>query len=668
MLETAPSSTLAIVVGIDHYEYGEDWQLAGPAADALRCVDWLTDRGVPPDKIALFLSQKSWTEDEDVVKWAATRQWAGPRKATRSALSDYVDKELPGADAQALFVFWGGHGVVDDFQSRNYLFTEDATDGRPYCVAVQDLMGALHGQRFENFVEQMLVVDACSNPFADTGEVSRPSPAAFARSPISYNIKQFQIFSASEGKLAANVSERRSGRFTEALFGELKRHTSPGWPDFQAAFDDTLTGVERLSLGLQQPFLVIDWPGRARRRSGRPPSDSARVTSLLALIESTSAAPALLYRLYKRSVPDINRALGHTAIEQWLRDLDDSRPRDSNMPSPLIEFAERLTRELRGTEPQHSKDIIDWVNDNTKAKRNARNAMRKMLDTEMLAKRPRATLFMEIDADPPSELRWWVHAPDPVHCSAVQSVAIDTSLQSDIAARLRDITAEAEHTVGHHYDLMVGIIVPEKLLIGELESTKVQFEDGELAGPPIALNRRYPVTLHWHKRARAKPDTTGRPFNAWRQALSTLEPRIAAGGGADVVWLESAAGEDDADPSVVAAMKLLSSQGTGICVGVGHAPPGQGDKPPADIIGCLREGVPCFFWLAKAPKGVEAARKLLCDLFSQQKASEAPMSIGMLRKMAKGSDLLSSLRIVWDEPGHLPPAQAFEGPAMPGKT
>src|SRR4051812_45023379 len=59
MLETPPERTLAMVVGIDHYEYGDKWRLAGPAADALRCVDWLIDRHVPTARIALFLSARS---------------------------------------------------------------------------------------------------------------------------------------------------------------------------------------------------------------------------------------------------------------------------------------------------------------------------------------------------------------------------------------------------------------------------------------------------------------------------------------------------------------------------------------------------------------------------------------------------------------------------------
>jgi vWA-MoxR associated protein C-terminal domain len=170
------------------------------------------------------------------------------------------------------------------------------------------------------------------------------------------------------------------------------------------------------------------------------------------------------------------------------------------------------------------------------------------------------------------------------------------------------------------------------------------------------LNRRFPVTFHWQKRARAPLESGGPPIIAWRRVVGALGPRIAAGGGTHVVWM------DAAGPTAAAAALLT---GNGICVGVGHAAPGAGEVTPKDIIGCLREGVPCFFWLAKPLKGRggAATRKALCRLFAQQEAREAPVSIGELLKLAKESDPLSSIRIVWDEPGHLPFIPGFANPA-----
>ncbi len=668
MLESKPPRAAALVVGVDHYDYGEEWRLIGPASDALHCVDWLIARGVQRENIALFLSERSWQDDMQVTKWVAHNGWKAQRRAQRDEIVHFVDRELPKLVADAVFIYWGGHGVVDNNGQRNCLYTEDAADGTPYCVCVQDLMSALHGQRFRHLAEQIAIIDACANPFSDTGETAQLSNASFAQHGFVPDTKQFQMFAASVGKMAANVSERKSGLFSGAIFKKLHEHQSPGWPDFHDAFETTLTGVEALKMGLQQPFLVIDWPGEMRRRSGKPPGDSPLVTSLLPLVSATGASPGLLKLLYLRSLPDTRRAIGETSIERWLRDLDDSRPRTNNYPPPLIEFAERLKREV------NDDGIGQWVVDNTDGNRNAQTALYSALDAELKAQRPKATLFMEIAADR-RRFGWWLDAPDPKYCGAVKDEAIIEdeikdfkSLKEAVAKRLRVIMAEVEQKVGHKYEPVVSFILPDALLSSGLESTTVIFEEDGLPADSAPLNKRYPVTLHWHKRVMAISEGGGRPINAWKQALTTLTPRINAGGGADVVWLESAALEKETDLISIAAETLLSPQGTSVCVGLGHLAETDSGKLAREVIECLKQGVPCFFWLAKPLSAGIDARKELCDLFSQQKASEAPVSIGRLRKATKGVDLLSSICMVWDEPGYLPSMQTFESPAQGDTT
>jgi len=205
---------------------------------------------------------------------------------------------------------------------------------------------------------------------------------------------------------------------------------------------------------------------------------------------------------------------------------------------------------------------------------------------------------------------------------------------------------------------VVSLIVPDTLLLAELESLKVDF-DG--SGRLVAFNRRYPVALHWRTRVFAGKDEGSRPVNGWRQALEVLKPRLAKGGGAGVLWLRSATVDDDVDPIAEAWDALTQANGTAICVGVGHV----GDAAsamPAEIRGCLTEGVPCFFWLAQAPGDESVARQALFDIFARLEACEAPLSIGRKIKAAKRGDLLSLVRIVWDEPGHLPPAHSLQTP------
>lgn len=670
MLESRPAKSAAIVVGVDHYGYGERWQLAGPGSDALKCVDWLLARGLKATNIALFLSDQSWKSDAEVAAWVAKNKWKKPRRALRDEIVRFVDKELDALKAEALFVYWGGHGVVDDRTHRNYLFTEDAAVDTPYCVCTQDLMGALQGPRFRHLSEQVAVFDACANPFADSGESALPAAAAFAApGAVDRDIKQCLLFASAAGKRAANVSERRTGLFSQAYFAEIARLDAAGdeagakrWPDFLEAFEGTLGGIEALQLDKQQPFVELAWPGRQLRRSGEPPGVSARVSSLLALVQKTEALPGLLYRLYLRSLADSTRAVERDAgIERWLRDLDDLRPRDAAQPPPLVEFAERLARELRRGNNEGHEELSQWVIEQTRARVNARAALMAALDAEEKAARPRATLFIELDAQQHNRLHWWIHTPDPQHRSARVAVQAEDAPGKDLAAQLCAITAQAEQKVGHRYVLAVGFIVPDTLLASRIESTAVAFEDDGLQGEPTPLNQRYPVTLHWDRRVRARPEVGGKPVNAWRQALDTLGPRFKAGGGADVVWLDPAA-PGGAKPVAAAAMKLLAAKGTAVCLGLGH-PPATDANTPDDIIGCLREGVPCFFWLARAPEGETDARKALCEAFAALKASEAPVELfERLVRAANEADPVSTVRLVWDEPGHLPPTDIFEAP------
>ncbi|HSI56923.1 MAG TPA: hypothetical protein VLA16_05160, partial [Ideonella sp.] len=393
MLDAAPQDTRALVVGIDHYAYGTPWRLAGPADDALRCVDWLLDRGMEAKHIALFLARASWEQDPAVAVWSAAHPAVARFEAGRDLISAFVDKTLPKMGGSGLIVYWGGHGVIDDqLPRRNYLYTEDAGDGLPYCVCVQDLMAALQGERFAHLAQQVAIFDACANPFSDSGETGRAAPASFAQPGATDNgIQQTQMFAASLGTRASNLTELKSGLFSNALFQKLKMHAAPGWPDFVQAFHAALDDVAALKLKLQAPYLVIDVPGGGEFKLGKPPGASAQVEQLLSLVDDTGVSPAVVYRLYLRSLADSTRRLETRTIAELLKDLANLPPRAADYPGPLVEFAERLARELRAR-PVHHQALAAWVSAATRDAQNARTALQLALDTEAGAQRPRATL------------------------------------------------------------------------------------------------------------------------------------------------------------------------------------------------------------------------------------------------------------------------------------
>ena len=53
---TSPEQTHAVVVGIERYEAGDNWDLDGAASSALRIIRWLRERHVPVGNITTLLS------------------------------------------------------------------------------------------------------------------------------------------------------------------------------------------------------------------------------------------------------------------------------------------------------------------------------------------------------------------------------------------------------------------------------------------------------------------------------------------------------------------------------------------------------------------------------------------------------------------------------------
>ncbi|MFM9046215.1 MAG: hypothetical protein ACKOOH_00855, partial [Cyanobium sp.] len=52
----SPNHTHALIVGIERYAAGQQWDLDGPLNDALQIRDWLLSSGVPAEQIHLHVS------------------------------------------------------------------------------------------------------------------------------------------------------------------------------------------------------------------------------------------------------------------------------------------------------------------------------------------------------------------------------------------------------------------------------------------------------------------------------------------------------------------------------------------------------------------------------------------------------------------------------------
>jgi hypothetical protein len=228
-----PSHVYALVVGIEQYQAGPDYDLNGPAKDALNFAQWLLTHGVQPAHIHLFLSP---LEQNHGVLTAAEQQGLTPQAATRdrisrSILSNFLDQ---GGREKGLYVFWAGHGFITKLQTttRRLLFADTDTHNKwnlELDALLQAFQTAQHGKVFPR---QIFLVDACANPmFRDFYPTLQAEAAGegFVTSGIQGQAEQFAFFAATEYAVATNLAQAGTGRFSQAVLAELQ--TQPLWPD-----------------------------------------------------------------------------------------------------------------------------------------------------------------------------------------------------------------------------------------------------------------------------------------------------------------------------------------------------------------------------------------------------------------------------------------------------
>lgn len=358
-------------------------------------------------------------------------------------------------------------------------------------------------------------------------------------------------------------------------------------------------------------------------------SQADGVVRLHALIEAKAPPPGQLRRLFLRSLPDAHRAPAPGgSLVQLLSSLADARPARPDAAPPLIEFAERLARELGDAA------LAQWVDQQVDVL--LRGALRQWLDQE--AQSPaEACLCLDLDTDA-HRLTWWIHADDPALCSREAQRALPQPLLPDLGVLLGEVIAEADALLAGRARQRVALMLPYELLANGLDALPVQVPDLDgLGADTQPLCRRQPVTLHW--RNRALP-SGGPAFHAWRGALASLASRYSDSAAAEVVW--STTGEAAARQQ---ALQLLQPAGQGLCLGLdAHA------SLPACIRQCLREGLPFLLWFRQPAAAGDARQHSVSALFDAHTPAEAPRRAAELRRLCPAGDPFEHLSILWDSP------------------
>jgi len=221
-----PQEVHALIVGIETYNLGKDWDLDGPANDAINFANWLLDRGVKSENIHLFLSPKN----ADLLNnYPLNRQ-----TATRENISNTIT-HLISIEGKLLYVFWGGHGIITKSQSttRRLLFSD--TDYQNYRnLDLNSLQEAFKTSNANSgFAKQVFLIDACANSLYEQHfDITRTEQAGerFGANGEQEKHLQFVLFAVSEYNFA--LSEKgKGGFFSQAVMEVLnelpKNHLLP---------------------------------------------------------------------------------------------------------------------------------------------------------------------------------------------------------------------------------------------------------------------------------------------------------------------------------------------------------------------------------------------------------------------------------------------------------
>ncbi len=236
-LPVNPQRTYALVVGIEKYEAGPEWDLNGPAHDAIRFANWLSKRGLPPESILLLLSPLD--ENKHLMTQSAGIVQIANRESVWKAITNVLSRKR----GDLLFIFWGGHGIATVGGSRR-LFYADATYQDMLNLDVNELLPLLRSDKLPGFSRQICIIDACAN-YVARSTVSLPHESFSIGQPRA-NCEQFALFATRLGELAKNRSAtKRTGRFSEALLKELAEEPEKlCLPDMEAL---TMKLVERFT-------------------------------------------------------------------------------------------------------------------------------------------------------------------------------------------------------------------------------------------------------------------------------------------------------------------------------------------------------------------------------------------------------------------------------------
>ncbi|MFI9031204.1 caspase family protein [Streptomyces sp. NPDC053560] len=266
--------THAVLVAVEEYEGGLEWELDGPVRDALGMRAWLLDQGVPQDNIQLLASPLA----RNAGTLAAAPAY---RPADRTTLRRVFRDELRTLDGEWLWIYWAGHGVQAQGDRWSLLYPEARGDDL-LGVDAENLIHLLRTDRLpqRGVGRVTVVVDACRKALPGRQQSLAAAPERFSEeAQTCHDRRVFQMRAARPGGVAKNRDE--TGLFTSVLLRQLRAAVRDGAPvDLDHVWEAVRAEFERLRTEerIQQfPTLhVSNWDDEARDVSFTLPLRGAR--------------------------------------------------------------------------------------------------------------------------------------------------------------------------------------------------------------------------------------------------------------------------------------------------------------------------------------------------------------------------------------------------------
>lgn len=283
----------ALVVGIEKYRAGSDWDLNGPVKDALQFANWLLARDVKPEQIQLFLSPLMQNEG---IYVEAISKGLTPVLATRDQIDSAIRYKFTNASSRGdlLYVFWGGHGIVTktDSTTRRLLFA-DTDDTNKWNLNFNSLIEALSTFAFNSgFKQQNFLIDACANAYYQGLYQTIQAGSAdsrFSTTGEQGKADQFILFASAEYEVATNESDVGTGRFSRAVLYELEGQQS------------LLLDMEALAKRIQANFL--------EKRTQPPVYWWVKNGENQRVVDNTKPSQSSAVSLTRKQMKDLHRAL-----------------------------------------------------------------------------------------------------------------------------------------------------------------------------------------------------------------------------------------------------------------------------------------------------------------------------------------------------------------------